>query len=71
MLSDNDVLEIDRQVRELIDSGLVEAYPLEGIPTIVRLKKENKVRRMAGNIPKLNQRRKTHVSYLHSLEQMV
>jgi len=45
--------------------------PLEGIPNIVRVKKESKVCRMAEKFPKLNQRRKPHVSYLPSLEQMV
>jgi len=76
VMPEKDVLEIDRQVQELIDSGLVEAYPpgtypKHCTPTFLVDKKESKVRRMVGNYVKLNQRCKPHVAYLPSLEQMV
>ena len=75
-MPEKDVLEIDRQVQELIDSGLVGAYPpgtypKHCTPTFLVDKKESKVRRMVGNYVKLNQRCKPHVAYLPSLKQMV
>lgn len=71
-----DALEIEKQVQELVDAGLVEPFPVGEFPkhcspTFLVDKKESKTRRMVGQYAKLNKRTKPHAGFLPNMEEMV
>ena len=71
-----DAAEIESQVEELIQAGLVEPFPHGSFPkycspTFLVAKKESKTRRMVGQYIKLNRRCKPHVAYLPNMEALV
>jgi hypothetical protein len=71
-----DVAEIDKQVQELVDAGLVEPFPVGTFPkhcspTFLVDKKESKTRRMVGQYVKLNKMTKPHAGFLPNMEEMI
>ena len=71
-----DALEIEKQVQELVDAGLVEPFPVGEFPkhcspTFLVDKRESKTRRMVGQYVKLNKRTKPHAGFLPNMEEMV
>ena len=71
-----DVLEIENQVQELVDAGLIEPFPVGSFPkhcppTFLVEKKETKTRRMVGHYVKLNKMTKPHAGYLPNMEELV
>ena len=71
-----DCAEIEKQVQELVDAGLIEPFsvgefPKHCSPTFLVDKKESKTRRMVGQYAKLNQRTKPHAGFLPNMEEMV
>jgi hypothetical protein len=75
-MSDADASEIQKQVQELVDNGLVESYPkgktpMHCSPTFLVEKKQSSSKRMVGQYQKVNQMTKHHSGFLPSLEGMV
>ncbi len=75
-MPEEDVLEIEKQVEELIAAKLVEPYPPGNYPkyctpTFLVAKKDTTTKRMVGNYVKLNKRTKPHAGFLPSMETMV
>ena len=75
-MSEIDCKEIESQVDELVQSGLVEpfapgTFPKYCTPTFLVDKKESKTRRMVGQYSKLNARTKPHAGYLPSMETLI
>ena len=75
-MSDQDAQEIQKQVQELVESGLVEAYPkgknpTHCSPTFLVEKKESKTKRMVGQYKKVNELTKMHSGFLPNMEGMV
>ena len=71
-----DCLEIEKQVNELVEAGLVEPFPIGKFPqhcspTFLVDKKESKTRRMVGQYAKLNKHTKPHAGFLPNMEEMV
>ena len=70
-----DMLEIEKQVQELVDAGLVEPFPVGSFrkhcsPTFLVEKKERKTRRIVGQYVKLNKMTKPHAGYLPNMEEL-
>ena len=75
-MSDQDAQEIQKQVHELVDCGLVEAYPkgknpIHCSPTFLVEKKESRTKRMVGQYKKVNEMTKMHSGFLPNMESMV
>ena len=71
-----DCAEIEAQVDELVNAGLLEPFPPGEFPkycspTFLVDKKESKTRRMVGKYVKLNKRSKSHVGWLPNMEALV
>ena len=71
-----DSKEIEKQVQELVDAGLVEPFPVGEFPkhcspTFLVDKKESKTRRIVGQYAKFNQRTKPHAGFLPNMEEIV
>jgi hypothetical protein len=65
-----------KQVMEIVESGLMEAYPKGKIPThcsptFLVEKKESRSKRMVGQYKKVNEVTKSHSGFLPSMEGMV
>ena len=75
-MSGADQAEIQKQVDELVQIGLVEKYPSNQTPThcsptFLVEKKESRIIRMVGQYKKVNQMVKAHSAYHPSMECMV
>ena len=75
-MSDADASEIQKQVQELVEVGLVEAYPKGRTPTFCSPtflveKKESRTKRMVGQYKKVNEMTKSHSGFLPNMEGMV
>jgi len=75
-MAKSDVEEIEKQVGELIENGLVREIPHGEYPkycssTFLVVKKESKSRRMVGNYVQLNRRTRPHCSYLPNMEVLI
>ena len=75
-MSELDCKEIESQVDELVQSGLVEpfapgTFPKYCTPTFLVDKKESATRRMVGQYSKLNARTKSHAGYLPNMESLI
>ena len=71
-----DCAEIEAQVDELVQAGLLEPfppgeYPKYCTPTFLVDKKDSKTRRMVGQYSRLNKRCKPHAGWLPSMEMLV
>ena len=75
-MSKADCEEIDKQVGELLDAGLVREIPHGQYPkycsaTFLVEKKESRSKRMVGNYVQLNKRTKPHASFLPNMEVLI
>ena len=75
-MSTQDCAEIEAQVDELVQAGLVEPFPPGTFPkycspTFLVDKKESKTRRMVGQYVKLNRRTKPNAAFLPNMESLI
>ena len=71
-----DCKEIEKQVEELVNAGLVKPFPVGEFPkhcspTFLVDKKESKTRRMVGQYVKLIKMTRPHAGFLPNMEEIV
>ena len=75
-MSKEDADEIEKQVNELVEAGMVEPFPVGSFPqhcspTFLVDKKESKTKRMVGQYAKLNKKCKSNAAFLPNMEHLV